>query len=236
MPSDEVRETGVEFIRMLDESEQRLFTECWAGCQPLMPSLAGEIYWLNLYLNRQLLVDHPLRDEFHAWVMRTISELYRAWDQVHVLSYGFINNPAHSTKSQKFHVDYSYTSSNLFVPLTPLTPLNSFHYLEQPLPNTAMDELLGFGELEEIMDSEGLDFVEVRQIACRPLGLLRMLPNTPHRGAPNQGDHDRILFWATVDQTYYDLEETQYFKEILDPRVLDWERFREHVGDGRSLL
>lgn len=236
MSSDEVRETGVEFVRKLDESEQRLLTECFASCEPLMPP-ADEIYWLNLYLNRQHLVDHPRRDDLYAWVMRTIAELYRAWDEVHLLSYGFINNPAHSTKSQKFHVDYSYTSSNLFVPLTPITLLNSFHYLKNPLPNTPMDDLIAFGELEGIMDSEGLDFVEVAQIVCRPLSLIRLLPNTPHRGTRNQGDSDRMMFWVTVDQMYHDLQETQYFKEILDPLVVeDWDRFREQAGDGRSLL
>jgi hypothetical protein len=154
-----------------------------------------------------------------------------------VLSYGFLINPASSKKDQKFHCDYTYTSSSLFVPLTPMTHLNAFQFLRAPLAKSRMDSLGNFGEEEDILGAEGVAFLEITQVTCRPFCLLRLLPNTPHRGVTNRGDYERVLFWVTVDDHYHELQETMYFKEVLDETVFDeFSSAKDELGDGTTLV
>lgn len=38
--------------------------------------LAGELYWLNYYVDQEFVVDFPLRDRFHQWVLDTLKEVF----------------------------------------------------------------------------------------------------------------------------------------------------------------
>lgn len=202
---------GMELLRTLDEGERLLITDAWAAVCDQLPRQA-EIHWLNLYLNHTFRAEYPQRDALHAWVTETVQAVYAATGEVHVLSYGFIVNPAGSTKEQLFHCDYSYTSSNLFVPLTPVTLANATQYLRRPLHVARMDEVDMIGTLEQIMDLEGLDAIEVCQLACRPFCLVRLLPDTPHRGIRNQAAYDRVMLWVTVDDHDHPLREHTVFQ------------------------
>lgn len=47
-----------------------------------------------------------------------------SWPEKHIVNYGFLYNPAKSQKYQKFHLDYSFTSSTIFIPLTKVSSQN----------------------------------------------------------------------------------------------------------------
>src|SRR5689334_10705077 len=137
---------------------------------------------MNLYLNRAFMVEHPLQRELHAWMTGNVAQLYSEWPETHVLAYGFITNPAGNPDGQPFHCDYGETSSNLFVPLTRVSLLNAAQFIRQPLTRAKLDHKAELGSLEDILDAEGCDAIEVVQLVCRPYSLIRLLPNTPHRG------------------------------------------------------
>jgi len=203
---------GMERIRSLDDSEQRLIQDAYASCRPHMPPRMPTIHWLNLYLNRAFTVDHALRAPLHEWITGTLAREYAGWAAVHILSYGFIVNPSGNPQGQPFHFDYSRTSSNLFVPLTRVSLANAIQFIREPLahgPRFANDS---FGTLEDILEAEGREAIEVAQLPCRAFSLVKLLPDTPHRGIPNTDDYDRTMLWITVDDHAYDIPETKYFQ------------------------
>ena len=207
---------GMELVRVLNAEERALLTSAYEANAAKMPRGVPEIHWLNLYLNRAFTVENPLRDPLHAWVTRTVKEVYADWPEVHILSYGFITNPAGSTAGQLFHCDYTPTSSNLFVPMTPVTLLNATQFVRRPLERAKMNDIDMIGTIEEIMDAEGLDAIEVSQLVCRPFCLVKLGQDTPHRGVPNRDTYDRLMLWVTVDDHYHPLKEKVAFKFIED--------------------
>src|SRR5262245_28109601 len=112
------RRRGMEVIRRLDAAERQLLLDAYDACLANAPGGIRVIHWVNLYLNGAFTVDHPHRRALHAWVTRTVQEAYPDWPEVHLLAYGFNTNPAGNADGQPFHLDYTSTSSNLFVPLT----------------------------------------------------------------------------------------------------------------------
>jgi hypothetical protein len=205
-------ERGMELVRRLDEDERRLLRSAFEACRAGIPKGARTIHWVNLYMNGGLTVDHPLQQALHQWVTRTVAEVYAEWPEVHLIAYSFLVNPAGNTDGQPFHMDYSATSSNLFVPLTPMSLLNATQLIRQPLSRARPNERVEFGTVEDILDAEGCDVLEVTQMVARPFTLLRLLPGTPHRGIGNGADHDRVSLCVTVDDHHHDLAETVYFK------------------------
>lgn len=202
---------GMDFLRRLEEHEERLLRAAFEETRVDGPGPASSIHWVNLYLNRAFTQDHAHRDLLHAWVLRIVAEAYATWPEVHVLAYGFKTNPAKNPHGQPFHVDYTTTSSNLFVPLTRITPRNATEFIRQPLTRAELDHKAELGSLDDIFDAEGCDAVEIVQLVCRPYSLIRLLPNTPHRGIANGEDEDRIMFFVTVDDHYHPLAETPVF-------------------------
>ncbi len=215
----------MELVRRLTPDERALIEGVHAETRArLEEGRAQEIYWLNLFLNRRHRVAFARQAELERWVLGLVRATYDDWPEVHVLSYGFIVNPAGATREQKFHCDYSYTSSNLFVPLTRVTLANAPHYLKRPLERARMNEIDIIGDIDDIMDAEGVDAIEVTQLVCRPFTLVRLLPDTPHRGIANSADHDRVMFWVTVDQQWHALKERTAFTLHDDPEYFaDWQ-------------
>jgi hypothetical protein len=203
---------GMEILRRLDPAEASLLRDAFAACQPGMPASTRAIHWVNLYLNGALTVSHPSQRALHEWVTRTVADVYADWREVHLVTYSFIVNPAGNRDGQPFHCDYAPTSSNLFVPLTPVSVLNATQFIRQPLLRSVPNEKVEFGTAEDILDAEGWDSLEVTQIVPRPFTLLRLLPGTPHRGIGNGADYDRVMFCVTVDDHPYELAESVYFK------------------------
>lgn len=203
---------GMDLIRRLDEDEASLLRSAFEACQPAMPASERAIHWVNLYVNGELTVDHPSQAALHAWVTRTVAEIYADWPEVHLLSYSFVVNPAGNPEGQRFHWDYAPTSSNLLVPLTPVSVLNATQFIRRPLARAAPNGWGEFGTAEDILDAEGWDAIEIAQLVHRPFTLARLLPGTPHRGIGNGGDYDRVMFCVTVDDHPHELVETVYYK------------------------
>ena len=88
--------------------------------------------------------------------------MYSDWSEVHIVSYGFIISPAHGTVDQRFHYDYTHTSSNLFVPLTKITPLNATQFLKKPL-KAHYEDIQWLGDAEDLMEKEGHP-IEINQV------------------------------------------------------------------------
>ena len=65
-------------------------------------------HWVNLYLNGETTVDHPGRRALHAWVTKTVAEVYGDWAEVHLITYSFIVNPAGNEDGQPFHCEDAY--------------------------------------------------------------------------------------------------------------------------------
>jgi hypothetical protein len=202
----------MDVLRRLSDHEQRLVRAAFEATKASGPEPASTIHWVNLYLNHAFTVEHPFREELHAWVTRTVAEAYATWPEVHLLAYGFITNPARNPRTQPFHFDYTRTSSTLFVPLTRVTPENATEFIREPLRRARMDHKAELGNLDQILEAEGCDAIEVVQVICRPYSLLRLRPDTPHRGIANREDYDRVMFIATVDDHDHELAETAHFQ------------------------
>lgn len=229
---------GMEVVRRLEEDERRLLRSAFEATRTSGPEGVSLIHWANLYLNRAFTMEHPWREELHAWVTRNVAHVYASWPEVHVLAYGFITNPAKNPHGQPFHVDYTRTSSNLFVPLTRVSPENATEFIRQPLTRARLDHKAEFGSLDDILDAEGCDAIEVVQLVCRPYSLIRLLPSTPHRGIANGEDYDRVMFFVTVDDHDHALPETAHFKysteEYTSVATGAGERIRERALDSDS--
>jgi hypothetical protein len=201
---------GLVQKRMLDETEQKLVRDSFEESKHLAvpKDLAGELYWLNYYVDRQFVIEFPLRDEFHQWVVSLLNDVYDDWPEYHILSYGFIISPAGGTVDQRFHYDYTHTSSNIFIPLTKITPLNATQFLRTPL-KAHYEDIQWLGDADDLMLKEGRP-IEIHQIIVPPMSLLQLLPGTPHRGIANRDNYTRILFFCTVDRKWYKLNEKSY--------------------------
>jgi len=201
---------GIEMKRMLTPEEKQLMQDSYEFSKHLAvpKDLKGELYWLNYFVDGQFVIEFELRDAFHKWVIDTLNEIYYDWPEINIVSYGFIISPAGGTVDQRFHYDYTHTSSNLFVPLTKLTPLNATQFLRKPL-TAHYEDIQWLGDAEDLMQKEGRP-IEIHQIIVPPYSLLQLLPGTPHRGIANRDNYTRLLFFCTVDRVQYKINETSY--------------------------
>jgi hypothetical protein len=208
---------GLELIRPLGADEQSLLIEAQRA---VPPARAPEIHWTNLFVDGAFVGASEVRDRLHAWVLRLVAEVYADWPVVHLISYGFLVNPAGSTAEQTFHCDYGVTTSSLFIPLTRVTLNNAMRFIRQPLARARPRTTDAIGTVDEILDLEDAHAVEVVQLACRPFCLLCLLPGTPHAGIPNREDYDRTMFWVTVDSVPRRLGEgalALFREDVLQP-------------------
>lgn len=201
---------GLELKRPLTEDEKTLMLESYEHSKHLAvpKDVRGELYWLNYYVDGQFVVEFKQRDRFHKWVVDTLNEVYFDWPEINIVSYGFIISPAGGTVDQRFHYDYTATSSNLFVNLTKVTPLNATQFLRTPL-TAHYEDIQWLGDADDLMKKEGKP-IEIHQIIAPPFSLLRLLPATPHRGIANRDNYTRILFFCTIDRVKYKINETSY--------------------------
>ena len=92
-------------VRRLEEDERRLLRGAFEATRASAPDGVSSIHWVNLYLNHAFTMEHPWREELHAWVMRNVARmLLSTWPEVHVLAYGFITNPARNPQGQPFQL------------------------------------------------------------------------------------------------------------------------------------
>jgi hypothetical protein len=165
--SDRVSPGGkFEVIRTLDSSEQTLLQTVFD--LEYKPINTTEIHWINIFLNGQIVAqasENPHVLELVDWTKSQVNLLFPDFKEKHILSISFIINPAGSQKDQKFHCDYTYTSGNIFIPLTKTTTLNATQYIKTPLSCSRMDRNNNFGDTpESIMIKENVGSIEIAQM------------------------------------------------------------------------
>lgn len=192
---------GLKFIRMLTNKEIDLVKSTYESIKHKIVR-HNEVHWINLFMNNNQMIEYN-DDTIHKWVLSLIKDNNLP---THIISYGYIINPAHSVKNQDFHYDYTITSTNIFIPLTYVTPSNATQFITETLDKTSVDNNY-YGDPIKILTEEDVPFMEVKQLICKPFCMLQLMPQTPHRGIANTDNFDRIMFFLTVDHEPYHLHE-----------------------------
>jgi hypothetical protein len=115
--------------------------------------------------------------------------------------YGFVINPKGSLKYQPWHIDYTTDAATIWVPMRPLTDKNATEYLTLP-PNTPWEVLEQLASYVDEVDMGALacrvDYLIMNQIVAKPMSMFYMGRGTIHRGIPNTGEDDRVVFYISV--------------------------------------
>jgi len=224
-----LHQQGIEYMRECDSTEiERLKIAYEQTAKTSGSPMAGEpaedngdnnaspkkkeITWVNLFNNGKhapCFDQHPLKQELSDWVRSLVKENYPLEPDRAILSYGFITAPKHGKKDQTWHFDYGEKVSNLFVPMTEVTPKNGTQFIRGTL-KTDMPANNYFPEPNEVMRLEGANHMEICQVISKPYTLLKLYPGTCHRGIANGEDYDRVLFFVTTNPTEMDLGESSY--------------------------
>jgi phosphatidylglycerophosphate synthase len=199
---------GLVCMRGCTDEEINVLKDAWEQNKSLCimhESNEKEIYWVNLFLDG---IPHPkfsnaeLQAKFHLFVSNLIEEMYT--DRRSIKSYGFIIAPKNGDKDQKWHIDYSSTCSNLFVPMTKLTHRNATQFIRHPggsmtalYPDESGKQV--YADPHELLASEKTNYLEVSQVVSEPFVVLKLFPGCVHRGVANREDFDRVTFWVTTD-------------------------------------
>lgn len=177
---------------------------------------------------------------FESWSARSlflwiffslILQYYADFDTKFIISYGFLNALPHGTVNQRFHYDYSRTSSSLFIPMTLVHWQGVIHiwFVANDVQCTSIYQEAFARSLrrcwvawwnryfhhmqwklitDDIVQKEGCP-IEVTQLLVPPFSLLKMLENTAHRGIRNLEDTERIVFFCCVDKHFYKIHEAK---------------------------
>lgn len=215
---------GFRFMRSLNQTERSILTKTLDMVKPHFPSNSEAIYWFSIYAHGKF----ANNDDFSflaTWVNQMVHEVSPDKEKV-IIGYGFTINPKGNPAGQPFHIDYTATDSTIYIPMTQLTTKNSPQYLSIGLNNISLERAINPTGLDpkEIIAEEGLDFLEIKQIVSEPFVAFYMLPSTLHRGIPNTGDDDRILFWIELDDYEHEATEAtahEYSTETYKPVVKD---------------
>lgn len=207
---------NMEVIRSCTDEEKILISDSFQSLQAIHTVDMKELYWINVFLNGKLCTPFPQADDLESFVKTMVDTVYADWKERHILSVSFVINPIQSAKDQKFHCDYTYTSSNLFIPLTKVTHLNATQFIRTPLKHSRMDQNNNFsgGDIFEIMKEEGTRSLEVGQVVCEPYSIIHLHPFTPHRGIRNLDNYARVLLCVAVDSFHHEVAEETVFKEL----------------------
>ncbi len=169
-----------------------------------------KVYWINMYLRPKWMDGMSEGEVSRAWdlgarLMDRVG-LYSAAKEF-VLNIGFLINPRGTTTAQPWHVDYSYSNSTIFVPITTVSDLNMTQYLEvESIRDSDLDDGWGYPAGLTAALSHN-PFVKVVQVIAPPFSVVHMPPITIHRGIPNRADYDRVMFFVTSDKIAVDVQE-----------------------------
>jgi len=197
----------MQYLGSLNPGEQRLLQLALDSVRDTMrPSWEAsieerEIFWINLWQESAdpAGVALHVNPELDAWVRTLTMASYPGLD-VELNGYGFSVNPVGS-RTQKWHVDYALDYSNLFIPMTHLTPANSTQYLYVSSQCPAKVVCNAMRDLDDIDINAlltGTGWVEVRQTLANAHAILKMDFGTIHRGPTNTDTQDRLMFWISV--------------------------------------
>jgi hypothetical protein len=198
---------GIQHLGHLALPEQELLRACLQETLLKLPEeweasrAKREVFWVNLWQRSGdgKRMEIARIDELDR-LARAMATTYYEGEDVVLDGYQIINNPVQS-KSQQWHMDYTLDYSNLFVPLSPLTPHNALQYLILPpsLPEevyrratTNLDHI----DFDDLVNNA--EYVSVRQLLAKPFSVIKLDFRTIHRGIGNTGDFDRIMFCVSV--------------------------------------
>ena len=190
---------------------------------------AKEIFWLKIWQDEAEedsdimgISDPKIAKALDKWC-RKAARKYCGRNAI-IDGYGFAVNPRGS-QYQPWHIDYATDCANLFIPMTPFTNKNATQYIALP-SNTPEDVLEQVASDTDKVDVDalerGIDYLVIQQVVARPMSILYMGRGTIHRGIPNTGDDDRVVFYISVhfikdyDKNYpYDSESLQYSESTV---------------------
>lgn len=142
---------------------------------------------------------------------------------MNIHSYGFFFSPKTSSKDQEYHIDYKPEIKQLFITMVNHTTKNATQFVRfEPIskPTKGAHEYNRFGATDtELLEREGLDYMEVIQVVCKPYMVLKMGENTVHRGIMNREDEDRPMFFCTFSNTDYVFNEAPMEKHTQEFEV-----------------
>jgi hypothetical protein len=169
---------------------------------------AKEIFWLNIWQAEDdiedesdimKLSDPKLAKALDKWCRKAVRK-YCARKAL-IDGYGFVVNPKGTQHHQPWHVDYTTDAAAVWIPMTPFTEKNATQYIK--LPSDTPRELLErvASDVDDV-DVDGLvrelGYLIVQQAVADPMSVLYMGRGTIHRGIPNTGDDDRVVFYISV--------------------------------------
>jgi hypothetical protein len=120
-----------------------------------------------------------------------------------------IISPPGMTENQPWHVDYTGTEGHCFIPLTPLTLLNSTQFVRTNWTGDGLLQVQAASHihLQNLMQYADMSSIEVGQLVCEAYSVLRMVPGTLHRGIANQDTFTRIVFCIVFNDAHIPINE-----------------------------
>lgn len=238
--------SGVEYMRACSAPEVALLTDVLNSTKEQRPPPASSvinrsIYWHNIYNNGKFELEFPRRGDIDDYVHSLLREFYPDEKPRHLLSYGFIVSPSHGKESQGWHMDYSPSVSNLFIPMTAVTHRNTTQFLRGEL-EMEMPPSQYYPEPHQLLEIEKGPALEVSQVVCKPFSILKLFPGVVHRGIANEEAFDRILFFISTNTEWLDIGEsfsydaqgetvsTSVYKSLVEDKSLVQDRLG--AGEG----
>lgn len=219
----QLNETERGLLQRATDETKRVSGDHWAeSCK------AGEHFWVNIWQRSGDDGHLPIAEirELDRWARAMVDCCY-AGEPAECDGYGLMVNPV-GTRAQGWHLDYGTDYSTLFIPLTELTPENATEYVVclDEAAIAARDKALngldhGYATVALSSLTATGGSVSVRQLIAPPFSVLRMDFGTLHRGIPNTGNFDRILFWVSVKRPGALLPPERRFAKVAVDRETD---------------
>jgi len=169
---------------------------------------AKEIFWINIWQDEDdIEEDRDIREISDRKIATALDKWCRQATRKYcerkaiIDGYGFVVNPKGTQHHQPWHVDYTTDAAAIWIPLTPFTDKNATQYITLP-SGTSEDVLEQVASDVDAVDIDALmrelDCLIVQQVVAKPMSILYMGRGTIHRGIPNTGEDDRVLFYISV--------------------------------------
>jgi hypothetical protein len=169
---------------------------------------AKEIFWLNIWQEEgdiedendiMKISDPKLAKALDKWCRKAVRKYCER--KALIDGYGFVVNPKGTQHHQPWHVDYTTDAAALWIPLTPFTEKNATQYIRLPshTPRELLEQVAS--DVDDVdVDAllRGLGYLIVQQAIAEPMSILYMERGTIHRGIPNTGEDDRVVFYISV--------------------------------------
>lgn len=200
----------MDWIRHITEDEQHIVQDVYETCLAYqMMDKVNDIYWYNVYSDLQYHIQSSNIDELEQFIEVLGQELFPQWTRRSIVSVCIIVAPLEMTGNQPWHIDYTGREGHCFIPLTPLTLLNSTQFIRKKWTDDELQKLqsASFPDLERLMQCVNTSTINVEQVVCKEYSILRMQPGTVHRGVMNQGTRERVMLCIVFNDDHIVINE-----------------------------